>query len=371
MVFARKYRPKTLDEVVGQPVVVQTLKNALVHKKLHHAYLFCGKFGSGKTSVGRILAASENCKVSPGIHPCGHCDLCTAVFAGSHTDVLEIDAASSAGKVEQVRELKTSANYTPVDGARTKYYIIDEFQRASSASEEALLKLLEEPPARVRFILLTTEVKSIRGTIISRCQLHEFKKIYWREISNQLEMISKSEKIEIETEALHLCAKLSDGSMRNGVQNLEKLLNFAGSEQKINIEHAQKVFGTVSDLLFYDLVYEICKEGVPDATKGYTVINELLTSGMGSAQVFDGVSEVLRNILIGVSAKSAGNLIMISDEAKNRLKEQLRLFKPKMRAIIGILRGLTEARTSVEYGQSLDIALQMWFLDSILVFKGD
>ena len=241
----------------------------------------------------------------------------------------------------------------------------------SGHSSESLLKLLEEPPARVRFILLTTEVKSIRGTIISRCQLHEFKKIYWREISNQLEMISKSEKIDIELEALHLCAKLSDGSMRNGVQNLEKLLNFAGAEQKINIEHAQKVFGTVSDLLFYDLVYEICKDGVPDATKGYSVINDLLVSGIGVSQVFDGISEVLRNVLIGVSAKSAGNLIMISDEAKNRLKEQLRLFKPKMRAIVGILRGLTDARMSVEYGQSLDIALQMWFLDSILVFKGD
>ena len=126
MVFARKYRPKTLDEVVGQPVVVQTLKNALVHKKLHHAYLFVGKFGSGKSSTARILAASENCKVSPGLHPCGHCDLCVAVFAGTHTDVLEIDAASSMGKVEQIRELKVSANYTPVDGAKTKYYLLDE-----------------------------------------------------------------------------------------------------------------------------------------------------------------------------------------------------------------------------------------------------
>lgn len=126
MVFARKYRPKALDEVIGQPTVVQTLKNALAHKKLHHAYLFVGNLGSGKTSVSRILAASENCKVSPGHHPCGKCDLCKSVFAGTHADILEIDAASSAGKVDQIRELKQSASFTPIDGAKTKYFIIDE-----------------------------------------------------------------------------------------------------------------------------------------------------------------------------------------------------------------------------------------------------
>ncbi len=126
MVYARKYRPKTLDEVIGQPAVVQTLKNSILQKKLHHAYLFIGKFGTGKTSTSRILAASENCKTSPGLHPCGHCDLCKGVFAGTHVDISEIDAASSAGKVDQIRELKNSATYTPIDGAKTKYYIIDE-----------------------------------------------------------------------------------------------------------------------------------------------------------------------------------------------------------------------------------------------------
>jgi len=126
MVYARKYRPKTLDAVIGQSAVVQTLKNSITQKKLHHAYLFIGKFGAGKTSVSRILAASENCKISPGLHPCGHCELCKSVFAGSHSDVSEIDAASNAGKVEQVRELKNAANYAPMDGAKSKYYIIDE-----------------------------------------------------------------------------------------------------------------------------------------------------------------------------------------------------------------------------------------------------
>lgn len=126
MVFARKYRPHSLAEVVGQPVVVQTLSNAITQKKLHHAYLFIGNKGSGKTSTGRILAASENCLTSPGLNPCGNCDLCKIVFSGNHRDILEIDAASSAGKVEQIRELKTAANYSPMEGAKTKYFIIDE-----------------------------------------------------------------------------------------------------------------------------------------------------------------------------------------------------------------------------------------------------
>lgn len=127
MVLARKYRPKKLSELIGQPTVVQTLSNALTQKKLHHAYLFAGNFGCGKTSAARILAASENCKVTEDVlHPCGSCELCKAVFAGTHSDVSEIDAASHAGKVDQIRELKTAASYAPMDGARSKYYIIDE-----------------------------------------------------------------------------------------------------------------------------------------------------------------------------------------------------------------------------------------------------
>ena len=368
MVFARKYRPKELDAVIGQPTVVQTLKNSILQKKLHHAYLFIGKFGCGKTSTARILAASENCETSPGINPCGTCSLCKAVFAGTHTDISEIDAASSAGKVDQIRELKNSAMFTPIDGAKTKYYIVDEAHRMSAAAEEALLKILEEPPSRVRFILCTTESQQMRGTILSRCQVHEFKKIYWRQMVQNLENVAKAENLDIEESALHLCSKLADGSMRNALQNLEKLVDFVG-EGHISVAKAQEVFGTTSDILFYRLVAEISKDGTPNATSGYKIINELMTTGMGSSQMFDGISEVLRNILIGVSAGACRDLISVSEEAKNRLKEQLKQFKPKMQALISILRGLVEARTAVEYGHGIDVALQMWFLDSVLIYQ--
>ena len=369
MVLARKYRPKKLSELVGQPTIVQTLSNALSQKKLHHAYLFAGQFGSGKTSTSRILAASENCRASDDVlHPCGNCELCKAVFAGTHSDVSEIDAASNAGKVEQVRELKNAAGYAPMDGAKSKYYIIDEAHRMSAPAEESLLKLLEEPPNRVRFILCTTEFQHMRKTISSRCQVHEFKKIYWREISRHLEMVAKQEKYNHDLEALNLCAKIADGSMRDGLQNLEKLVNFAGGE-KLTGESAQKAFGTASDLIFYSLVREIAKEGSPDATAGYMIINDLLVSGMGAGQIFEGISEVFRNILIGVSASACGDLILVAEEAKSRLKELLHHFQPRMHALLSIMEGFAQVRMAVDQGQTLDMSLQMWFLKSIFKFQ--
>lgn len=369
MILARKYRPKTMSEVVGQPTVVRTLSNALSQNKLHHAYLFAGQFGCGKTSTARILAASENCKASENVlFPCGNCDLCKSVYAGTHSDVSEIDAASSAGKVEQIRELKSAASYAPMDGAKSKYYIIDECHRMSASAEEALLKLLEEPPNRVRFILCTTEYQHMRSTILSRCQVHEFKKIYWREIARHLGVIAKQEKYNHDAEALNLCAKIADGSMRNGLQNLEKLVHFSGGE-KLTGKLAQEAFGTASELVFYSLIGEIVKDGPPDATAGYLIINDLLVTGMGASQIFEGISEVLRNVLLGVSASACGELILVAEEAKSRLKDLLRLFQPKMQALLGIMEGLSKIRIATEYGQTLDTALQMWFLQSIFKFQ--
>lgn len=259
-----------------------------------------------------------------------------------------------------------------LDSANKNYFadgmLVSNCHRMSPAAEEALLKILEEPPSRVRFILCTTEIKQMRGTILSRCQVHEFKKIYWRQMAQHLENVAKSEDLDVEESALHLCAKLADGSMRNALQNLEKLVDFVG-EGHISVADAQKIFGTSSDILFYRLVAEISKDGTPNATEGYKLINELMTAGMGSTQMFDGISEVLRNILIGVSAGACKDLISVSEEAKNRLKEQLGQFKSKLGALISILRGLVEARMAVEFGQGVDIALQMWFLESILTYQ--
>lgn len=259
------------------------------------------------------------------------------------------------------------------DNEQNKNYFADNIlvsncHRMTPQAEEALLKLLEEPPPRVRFVLCTTEAQQMRGTIMSRCQVHEFKKIYWREIVNHLTQVAKSENLGIDADSLNLCAKLSEGSMRNALQNLEKLVDFCGRD-RISIDQAQIAFGTVPEALFYDLMDQICKEGSPDATAGFTIINQMLIAGMGASQVFDGISEVLRNILVATSAKSATNFITLNEEQKARLKELLKPFKAKMQSLITIIRNLVEARTAIQYGQSLDIVLQAWFLESILVFQ--
>ena len=190
-VLALKYRPKKLSDMIGQEVPVQTLTHSFESNSLHHAYLFVGQIGSGKTTTARIVAAMENCTETPGQNPCGQCDVCKPVFKGVHTDIMEIDGASGAGNVAQVRELKKEALYNPVDGAVTKYYIIDECHRVSDSGLDALLKILEEPPKNTRFILCTTEIQKVRPAIISRCQRHDFVKIFWMQISEYLLEVSK------------------------------------------------------------------------------------------------------------------------------------------------------------------------------------
>ncbi len=371
MVLARKYRPKLLADLVGQDILAQTLTNAVQLNKLHHAYLFVGQFGSGKTSAARILAAMENCETSPGITPCGKCSVCEGIFAGKHEDVEEIDAASGAGKVEQIRELKTAALYSPIDGARTKYFIIDECHTMSSAGEEALLKLIEEPPPRVRFVLATTEVEKMRGTIMSRCQVHEFRKIAWRQIAEYLTKIAKAEKIKCDAGAINLCARLAGGSMRDGIQNLEKLSAYKGKEE-ITSEDAEKVFATVPEMLYYDIVD--CVIGLNseklDAAAGFKVINRILQNGTGFGLVCDGLAEKLGHLMVGLSSASAGQFINASEEGSRRLMNQLKRCKSSdcLQPVLAILRYLQEARKSVEYGLSPENALQHWFLESIFAF---
>ena len=369
MAFAVKYRPKKLSDLVGQEVIVKTLSNAIQNDQLHHAYLFVGQFGSGKTSAARVLAAMENCEVSPGIAPCGECGICSDIFHGHHSDIEEIDAAST-GKVEQIRELKKSALYLPIDGAKKKYYIIDEFHSVSSAGAEALLKLIEEPPSHVRFILCTTELEKVKGTIRSRCQVHEFKKIYWRLIAKHLNDIVKQEGLEVETSVLSLCSRLANGSMRTALQNLEKVASFSGNGN-VTTEDAEKVFSTVSEITYYDLIDEVVgvnKDKI-DTTSGFKIINTMLQTGANYAAIYNGISEKLNDILICLTSSKAGEFINVSEEGKRRLKEQATFCKEKIKAILDSLNYLHESAQAVEYNMSTEIALQKWFIESLYCFN--
>lgn len=370
--LALKYRPKTLDDVVGQPVVVKTLTNAMNKNQLRQGYLFVGQFGSGKTSVARILAAMENCEISPGLHPCGKCDICKGIFAGKHADIREIDAASSAGSAEEIRKLKADAAYNPIDGAKTKIFIIDESHRMSPTANDALLKILEEPPSHVRFILCTTDVQNVRPAIQSRCQRHDFRPIYWSVISDRLEHVAKKEKLQVEAAALNLCARLAYGSMRNGIANLEKLRDHTGKDE-ITVADAQELFGSISETLFYDLLDQMLgtQDGKPDASSGVRIISQMLSTGTEFMVIYDTLLENLRSIMIGLTCTKAGEFLQFSEEGKHRLTAQLKHCKEhnKLGAIMDILGKLRQAKQEIHANFPPNIALEKWFLEGIMAFR--
>ena len=229
----RKYRPQTFSDVVGQKSVTDTLRAQLETGKLSHAYLFTGTRGTGKTSCAKILAKAVNCENPNHGDPCGLCPSCRAIDEGSCMDVLEIDAASNNG-VDSVRVLRDDAIYTP-GTVKMRVYIIDEVHMLSTAAFNALLKIIEEPPAHLLFILATTELQKVPATILSRCQRFAFKRLRPDEIASRLNFIAYQEHIEIEPEAINLLARLADGGMRDGVSLLDQCANMAKLTGGLNL----------------------------------------------------------------------------------------------------------------------------------------
>ena len=221
----RKYRPQTFDDVVGQHAVTQTLRTQLMTGRISHAYLFTGTRGTGKTSCAKILAKALNCTDLQDGSPCGHCAACRAIDSGSCMDVLEIDAASNNG-VDQVRALRDDAVYTPSEVSK-RVYIIDEVHMLSMAAFNALLKIIEEPPEHLVFILATTELQKVPATILSRCQRFSFRRLLPEDIAGRLNYIAYQEKIDLEPEACRLLARLADGALRDGVSLLDQCASAA------------------------------------------------------------------------------------------------------------------------------------------------
>ncbi len=237
-VLARKYRSRTLDEIVGQEPIVTTLTNAITSGRIHHAFLFCGTRGVGKTSTARVLAKSLNClnAEGPTPTPCGKCDSCQAISEGQDIDVIEIDAASNTG-VDHIRELRSNATYRPAR-ARYKIYIIDEVHMLSTGAFNALLKTLEEPPEHVKFIFATTELQKVPATIQSRVLRFEFQSIPLDVIVKQFNTILKAEEIEADEAVIRRVARCANGSMRDGLSLLDRggdFLQFGGGEDELDV----------------------------------------------------------------------------------------------------------------------------------------
>ena len=255
-VLARKWRPKSFDTLVGQKSAVQALSNALDQNRLHHAYIFNGTRGIGKTTIARILAKSLNCDTGITSKPCLKCPACTEIDVGRYVDLIELDAASNTG-VDNMIELLENAQYAPASG-RFKIYIIDEVHMLSKSAFNAMLKTLEEPPEHVKFILATTEIQKVPVTVLSRCLQFNLRQMTVEDITNHLKHILNEEKIEAEDEALQIIAKASNGSMRDSLSILDQAIAF--SQSKVSVEKVIQMLGTIDDEILFKIIECLIEE---------------------------------------------------------------------------------------------------------------
>ena len=297
-VFARKYRPQTFDDLVGQAHVSRTLKNAVAQNRLAHAYLFVGPRGIGKTSTARILAKSLNCVKGPTVTPCGKCDNCREIAAGNSFDVIEIDGASNRG-IDDVRELRDNVRYAPAKG-RYKIYIIDEVHMLTKEAFNALLKTLEEPPPHVKFIFATTEPDKVLPTILSRCQRFDLHRIPANLIAQHLQFIAGKEKITLEPAAAHAIARGAEGGLRDAESMLDQLVAFCG--EKISENDVLNVFGFTSEQTVVDLMRHILRAETPEAID---LLHQQSESGKDMMRLMSDLIAYLRDLLVSKAKPDA------------------------------------------------------------------
>ena len=289
--LARKWRPRSFDEVMGQEHVVSALSNALDSQRIHHAFLFTGTRGVGKTTLARIFARALNCEKGVSASPCGECNACHGVDQGNFIDLIEVDAASRT-KVDDTRELLDNVQYAPTLG-RYKIYLIDEVHMLSISSFNALLKTLEEPPAHVKFLLATTDPQKLPATILSRCIQFNLKAMDIARLNKQLEKILQSEKIEFDAEALMILARSADGSVRDALSLLDQAIAFGNGI--VRTTEVRNMLGMIDDHFTHSLLQQIC------AAQGEQILHTVMQMAERSvdyAAALDDILTTLHNIAL-------------------------------------------------------------------------
>lgn len=351
-VIARKYRPQTFDEVVGQKLITETLKNAILHDRVAHGYIFSGARGVGKTTTARILAKALNCVEGPTVAPCGRCPSCQEVAAGTSVDVLELDAASNRG-IDEIRQLRETVRYLPARD-RTKIFIIDEAHMLTTEAFNALLKTLEEPPPRSLFILATTEPHKLPSTIQSRCQHFAFRLLDYGEIYARLEWVAAQEKIHAAEGALSAITQAAEGSLRDALSLLDQVIASCGDR----LEEAQvrQALGVVPSKVLCEVVEAV---HAADGRQVLEQISSVASEGYELAQFCRELTRYIRNMMVAKSCGSESALVQVSKEDRKGLATLAALFSEEdlARFFQILLRTSEEMRYSIEPRFHLELGL--------------
>jgi DNA polymerase-3 subunit gamma/tau len=348
-VLARKWRPQTFEEVVGQEGTVQALKNAIRMERIAHAYLFSGPRGTGKTTIARLLSKALNCVKGPTPDFCGECSPCREIASGISIDVLEIDAASNRG-IDDVKELREHVRYMP--SGRFKIYIIDEVHMLTREAFNALLKTLEEPPAHVKFIFATTEPHKMPATILSRCQRFELRRIPVERIVGRLKRIAESEGIEIEDEAMAVIARRAEGAMRDAESIFDQVISFCG--EKVDAESVISLLGLVGTETFYEIDRAIVESNVEAVLR---IAASVFSGGKHVQHFVDELIEHYREMLIAKVTDEPGRILDVSGEELGRLSETAERFSEEQ--LMYAIDVLAEAQMKLARPGSQQIVLEV------------
>jgi len=351
-VIARKYRPQLFDEVVGQPLITGTLKNAIQANRVAHGYIFSGARGVGKTTTARILAKALNCLQGPTTTPCGECPSCCEITAGNSVDVLEIDAASNRG-IDEIRELRETVRYLPARD-RNKIFIIDEAHMLTTEAFNALLKTLEEPPPRSLFILATTEPHKLPSTIQSRCQQFAFRLLDYGEIYARLGEVARAESIQAEDGALSALAQGADGSLRDALSLLDQVIAACG--ERLDEKRVRQVLGVVPTVLLTELL-EAVNSG--DARRVLEKIGQLSSEGYELAHFCGELTRMVRNLMVARSCGAESPLLQVPTSERPKLAALAGLFSEEdlSRFFQILLRTESELRYSLQPRFHLELGL--------------
>ena len=347
----RKFRPTEFEDVKGQEHIVTTLKNQIKADRIGHAYLFCGTRGTGKTTVAKIFAKAVNCEHPVDGSPCGECPSCRAIADGSSMNVIEIDAASNNG-VDNIRQIREEVSYRPTEG-KYKVYIIDEVHMLSTGAFNALLKTLEEPPSYVIFILATTEAHKIPITILSRCQRYDFHRISIDTIAARLSDLMLQEKVDVEEKAIRYVAKAGDGSMRDALSLLDQCIAFHLGET-LTYENVLEVLGAVDTEVFSRLLRQIIDKNVAAAI---SILDELVDEGRELGQLVSDFTWYLRNLLLIQSSDDMEEVLDMSQDSIDALKEEAKLISPEV--LLRYIRIFSELGNQVRYASQKRIVIEI------------